>query len=53
MIGVIGERGATSVLVAQATTMSGLPKALVLLAADPPTGLGEYPVIWRLADAST
>jgi hypothetical protein len=29
-----------------------LRKALVVLAADPPTGLGEYPVIWWLADAS-
>jgi hypothetical protein len=30
-----------------------LRKALVVLAADPPTGLGEYPVIWWLADASS
>jgi hypothetical protein len=30
-----------------------LRKALVVLAADPPAGLGEYPVIWWLADASS
>jgi hypothetical protein len=29
-----------------------LRKALVVLAADPPAGLGEYPVVWWLADAS-
>jgi hypothetical protein len=28
-------------------------KALVVLAADPPAGLGESPVIWWLADASS
>jgi hypothetical protein len=27
-------------------------KALVALAADPPAGLGEHPVVWWLADAS-
>jgi Domain of unknown function (DUF5615) len=30
-----------------------LRKALVVLAADPPPGLGESPVIWWLADASS
>jgi hypothetical protein len=30
-----------------------LRKALVVLAADPPAGLGEYPVVWWFADAST
>jgi predicted nuclease of predicted toxin-antitoxin system len=29
-----------------------LRKALVALAADPPVGLGEHPVVWWLADAS-
>jgi PP-loop superfamily ATP-utilizing enzyme len=29
-----------------------LRKALVVLAADPPAGLGEHPVVWWLADAS-
>lgn len=29
-----------------------LRKALVALAADPPAGLGEHPVVWWLADAS-
>lgn len=29
-----------------------LRKALVALAADPPAGIGEYPVIWWLADSS-
>jgi hypothetical protein len=29
-----------------------LRKALVTLAADPPVGLGEHPVVWWLADAS-
>lgn len=29
-----------------------LRKALVVLAADPPPGLGEHPVTWWLADAS-
>jgi Domain of unknown function (DUF5615) len=29
-----------------------LRKALVLLAAGPPQGLGEHPVVWWLADAS-
>jgi Domain of unknown function (DUF5615) len=29
-----------------------LRKALVVLAADPPPGLGEHPVVWWLADAS-
>ena len=30
-----------------------LRKALVALAADPPAGLGEHPVAWWLADASS
>jgi hypothetical protein len=30
-----------------------LRKALVVLAADPPSGLGEHPVVWWLADASS
>jgi hypothetical protein len=30
-----------------------LRKALVVLAADPPAGLGEHPVAWWLADASS
>jgi|SRR5580658_7557518 hypothetical protein len=30
-----------------------LRKALVALAADPPAGLGEHPVVWWLADASS
>jgi Domain of unknown function (DUF5615) len=29
-----------------------LRKALVVLAAEPPAGLGEHPVVWWLADAS-
>lgn len=29
-----------------------LRKALGALATDPPTGLGEYPVVWWLADTS-
>ena len=29
-----------------------LRKALVVLVADPPAGLGEYPIVWWLAEAS-
>jgi Domain of unknown function (DUF5615) len=29
-----------------------LRKALVVLAADPPAGLGKHPIVWWLADAS-
>jgi hypothetical protein len=32
--------------------LSKLPKCLEALAADPPAGLGEHPVVWWLADAS-
>jgi hypothetical protein len=31
------------------TGLNKLRKALVVLSADPPTGLGEYPVVWWLA----
>jgi hypothetical protein len=30
-----------------------LRKALVVMSADPPAGLGEQPIIWWLADVST